>query len=194
MSLSIFAQRFVVLVFCCDFFIELGKIVRARVASGIAKRRIKEESLRQARLLAEGDIGTLSKRDIFMLGLGLYVGEGSKTSNAVRLSNSNPAIMRFSVRWFIETCGLAKENLRIRMHLYPDSDENVCKRYWSKITGLPLNQFQRTSFDVRTGKKIEKRGKLPYGTVHLSVRSISPKPLPVSLFKRIMAWIEVSLK
>ena len=176
MSLSIFAQRFVVLVFCCDFFIELGKIVRARVASGIAKRRIKEESLRQARLLAEGDIGTLSKRDIFMLGLGLYVGEGSKTSNAVRLSNSNPAIIRFSVRWFIETCGLAKENLRIRIHLYPDSDENVCKRYWSKITGLPLNQFQRTSFDVRTGKKIEKRENTPVWFI--SVRTSPQNPYP----------------
>lgn len=166
------------------------KIFRARIASGMAKRRIKEATLSQARLLAEEDIGALSQRDVFMLGLGLYIGEGAKTNTTTGFVNSNPDTVRFAVRWFVEACGLAKENLSLRMHLYPDTDESEALSFWSQLTGVPSHQFNKSSFDTRTGKSVLNKGKLPYGTLHIRVRSKGNKLFGVLLFRRIQAWSE----
>ena len=98
------------------------RIGKALAASGAAKAKLKQNSLEMAWREALSIIGKCSKRDLFMAGLGLYIGEGSKTTNQTVFVNANPAIVRFMVRWFIETLNLKIENIRIRIHLYPDSD------------------------------------------------------------------------
>lgn len=161
-------------------------IGKARTAGVLAQRLKKQKSISKAKELAINDIKKLSKRDLFMLGIGLYIGEGSKTANSVRLSNSDPRIIKTAIAWFVKVCDLQKTNFSIRMHLYPDSSEKESFEYWSKITGLPKSAFLPTCIDVRGGKKRINDGKLPYGTVHLSVKGKG-----VGFFRRIMAWIDL---
>ncbi len=51
----------------------------------------KKASIQKASELANNDIGTLNDRDLFMLGLGIYIGEGNK-SVVVGVTNSDPKI------------------------------------------------------------------------------------------------------
>ena len=46
-----------------------------------------------ARAEAEEELGIISKRDLFMLGLGLYIGEGAKSISRVSIANSNSAVV-----------------------------------------------------------------------------------------------------
>jgi hypothetical protein len=55
-------------------------INRARLMANEAKRAIKIKSIMDAEGVAVKDIGKFTKRDLFMLGIGLYIGEGSKTT------------------------------------------------------------------------------------------------------------------
>ena len=167
---------------------------KARTASGLAKHRLKLESLRSANQQAKKDIGILCKRDIFMLGLGLYMGEGTKTHDIVRVINANPQVMNFAIRWFKEVCGMNNFNFKVRLHVYPDNDITKSIKFWSQTTSLPENRFQKTYVDVRKGKKMFKRGKLPYGTAHLSIRSNGRKEFGVFLARRINGWIKEVLK
>ena len=136
------------------------------------------------------EIGMLSKRDLMLLGIGLYIGEGTKMYEMVRVINANPDVIKLAVRWFGEICHVPISNLIMRIHIYPDCDEKTTLRYWSKISGIPLTQFQKTQIDRRTGKKTKKRGTLPYGTAHLSVRSMGNKRHGVMLHRKIIGWIE----
>lgn len=129
-----------------------------------------------------------------MLGLGIYIGEGAKTYDITRVINADPKIIKFAVRWFEEVCGLPRENLRIRIHLYPDNNIKKCMKFWSDISGIPLQQFQKTYIDLRQNKKMFKRGKLPYGTAHLSVHSNGKKEFGVFLARKINAWMGEVLK
>jgi hypothetical protein len=165
-------------------------IGKARAASGMAKNKLKIDSFKRAREDAKKDVGRLSKRDIFMLGLGLYAGEGTKTHDIVRLINANPKIIKFAILWFKEVCGLKNINFMVRIHLYPDNDINEALSYWSQAVGIPLAQFQQTQVDTRIGKKVSKRGKLPFGTAHLSIKSMGNKDFGVFLARKINAWIE----
>jgi len=168
----------------------LDTIGKARAASGLKKHLLKVESLNRARAQAKKDIGDLSKRDLFMLGLGVYIGEGTKSFDGTRISNSNPKIIKFSIKWLKEICGLELVNLRIRIHLYPDNDEKICVNFWSKETGIPVNQFHKSIIDRRINKRISKMGKLPFGTAHLSIKGFRDKRFGVNLHRLILAWIE----
>ncbi len=158
-----------------------------------AKRKQKELSFSNARLYAEKDIGSLTKRDVFMLGLGVYIGEGSKTHNIIRIVNSDPKIISFAIRWFKEVSGIKNSNFVIRLHLYPDNTISEAIKFWSLKTGIPPSQFQKISVDSRKNK-VSKKGKLPYGTAHLSVVSRGNKEFGVLLARRIGAWIEKALE
>ena len=96
----------------------------ARAMSGEAKSKIKRASIDSAKKEAKKDIKYISRRDLFMLGLGLYIGEGTKTHDIVRVINANPQVIQLAIKWFKEICGLKEKNFRIRIHMYPDNNED----------------------------------------------------------------------
>ena len=138
-------------------------------------------------------MSAMSSRDLFMLGLGLHIGEGMKSARSTRFVNSNPAIMRLIIRWFIEALGLKKKNIKMRLRLYPDSDEVARITFWSSMTGISPKHFYKSVIDRRTNKRAIKVGKLPYGTAHLSVNSLGEKRFGVFLARKIMAWSDIVL-
>ena len=171
----------------------INRIGKARAASGRVKHLQKLRTIEEARQIAVSDIRELNKRDLFMLGIGLYIGEGSKTSNIIRVINSKPEIIKLAIKWFRDICGLSNENFSLRIHMYPDNNIDETLKYWSNQTGMPLSHFAKSQIDTRTGKKLFKRGKLPFGTAHLSIRSKGNKNFGVRLSRRILAWIEIVL-
>lgn len=171
----------------------LRTIGSAHVASGNYKHKIMIESLRRAEIQAQKDIGILSKRDIIMLGLGIYIGEGGKTVNITKITNSDYKIIKFAIKWFKTSFGVDMKQFKIRLHLYRDNDEKRSIEYWSKNTGIPKNQFFKSSFDRRTNKKLSNNRKLPFGTSHMTVQSLGNKDLGSYLHRRIMAWINIVL-
>lgn len=170
------------------------RIGRARTAAAVAQRQKKLQSIEKANTMAVGDIGSVSKRDLLMLGLGVYIGEGSKTGRSTRIVNSNPLIINLVLKWFREIFGVTTGNFKVRIHLYPDNNIEETLHYWSLQLDLPLEQFQPTQIDTRTGKKMFKRGKLPYGTAHVTVQSGGRPEHGVFLQRRINAWIEKVVK
>jgi|SRR5579859_3909176 len=154
-------------------------------------RRVKEIS--ELKELGKRELGELSKRDLWLLGLGLYIGEGSKTTEMVKIINSDPAVIITSIKWLKEVCNLSSDNMAIRLHIYPDTDEKKAVEYWRSITGLKYSNFRNVSVDSRTDKKVNKKGKLPYGTAHLYVIANGDQNKGVKLYRRINGWVAGAL-
>lgn len=168
----------------------IDRMGNARAASGAAKSRLKRESIARAKKHAMHEMGVISKRDLFMLGLGLYLGEGTKVSSMVRLANADPRVIRLAVRWFHETCGVPRSHFRVRLHIYPDCNEEQSLQFWSNQLKIPRGQFMKSMIDRRTSKKVAKAGKLPHGTEHLTVRTLGHQAYGVFLKRKIDAWLE----
>lgn len=171
-----------------------NKTVQKRIKTGqgtYGVRRQKERIIETASLNAQGkrELGTISKRDLWILGLGLWLGEGSKTLEQIRLVNSNPDIIRIFIKWLREICQLSTLNITVAMHLYPDSDETECKQYWMNITQLPEDQFRKTQIDKRLNKQVSKIGKNKFGTLHVTVVSVGNPEYGVRLHRRLMGWV-----
>lgn len=172
----------------------LNKIGKARTSAMVSKSKKKLDSILNAKKEAKNEIGQLTNRDIFMLGLGVYVGEGNKTHDIIRVANSEPKIIRFTIKWFQVVCGLQISNFAIRIHMYPDNNENRSLHFWSKSTGIPISNFKKSSIDRRQDKKKLKNGKLPFGTAHLLIKSNGNKDFGVLLARKINAWMNEVLK
>ncbi|MFH1098599.1 MAG: hypothetical protein V1723_01595 [Candidatus Uhrbacteria bacterium] len=104
----------------------------------------------------------------FLAGLMLYWGEGHKSAHSASIANSDPRIIRFMVQWFRDFFGITSHELKIYLHLHSGQDENQMKRYWSRLTGVPIENFGK-SFVKAEGSGYRKNV-LYNGTVQLTVR------------------------
>ena len=168
--------------------------VRKRIKEGPAKSAMlrnqsKRASIASARSTALKTIGQLSKRDLLLLGLGLYIGEGTKSCECVQFVNADPNVICLIMRWFREVCGVPLAHFAIAVHIYPDTDEQAALQFWSNITKIPLGQFRKTQRDARLNKSHKLKNKLPHGTALITVKSCGKIELGVGLHRKIMGWI-----
>lgn len=171
------------------------RVGEAKLKSALHKQRLKFENIARMKTQAEAEIGKLSSRDLFMLGIGLYLGEGSKSQEEVRVVNSDPTTLKLAIKWLREFGKVELDHLRIAIHSYPDHNANELLRFWSKMLNIPAEQFIKTSIDTRKNKSVLKNRKLPYGTAHLYVRGGGTLSSGVKgLHRKIMGWIESSVK
>lgn len=86
----------------------------------------------------------------------LYLGEGSKYSarSGLALGNSDPGIIQLFIMFLGRCYGKTNDQLRCWLSYRADQNLNNLIDFWSKITGIPINQFYKTKPDPRSiGKK-----------------------------------------
>ncbi|MDO8504434.1 MAG: hypothetical protein Q7S36_01115 [Candidatus Liptonbacteria bacterium] len=171
-----------------------NKEVLSRIQNGPIKSGEKSHNLRIAeterlRVLGAKELGRMTKRDLWLVGIGIYIGEGSKSHEMVRVINSDPRVIKLAIKWFKEMCGLSTKNMVAEIHLYPDSNIQECLSFWRKITGLPKKNFRKTQIDRRTNKSALRKNKLPHGVAHITIVSRSDPEKGVRLHRKISGWI-----
>ena len=170
-------------------------IDRTRTAflnNSVNKHNTMMKEIEDMKQLGIADIGILSERDLMLLGVGLYIGEGAKTTNEIRISNSDPRVIRLGISW-LKTIGLEINNIGLAIHIYPDNDPDKSKQHWLKETGLAESNFRWISVDRRTNKSPNFARKLPHGTAHLSVMTHGDKEKGARLFRRLNGWMTGAL-
>lgn len=172
----------------------LNKIGKAKLKSGLFKHNQKLQEINEMRDLSSKELGEITKRDLWLLGIGLYLGEGGKAYEQVRFSNSNPEVIKIAIAWFKGVCNLENKNFVPYIHVYPDNNIKEALIYWSNITGIKKEQFGKIQIDRRTNKVAIKRKSLPHGTLHLQIRSGGNKEFGKRLHRRITGWIESSIE
>ncbi len=169
----------------------LSRIKRGSKVAGIKRNAEKISSIKFSKQAAREELGRTSGRDLFMLGIGLYIGEGSKSTESVRITNSDPRVVRLAMKWFRQSLKLKDNNFSLILFLYPDVDESAAKEYWMGVTGLKSGNFCKSQIDTRSGKKRLNYGKLPFGTLQIRIKSGGDKNNGVHLFRKIEEWISL---
>ena len=133
--------------------------------------------------IAKKEIVYISQNDLKIIGISLYLGEGGKTKRGIaRLTNSDPAIIKIIMRFFREICKVKESKFRGHIHTFSKNNREESEKYWSKISGIPINQFYKTYVKPSSASK-NKRNTLQYGTFDVSVND-------TQLFLKIFGWME----
>ncbi len=126
----------------------------------------------QANLAGRKIVGKLSNRDVLMVGLGLYWGEGyKKGSQELGFTNSDPSMILFYLKWLKTSFSIDRERLILRVSINYNhiNREKVVIKYWSTLLGIPESQFTKTSF-IKTKAKKQKYATEHFGTLRVKVR------------------------
>ncbi len=115
----------------------------------------------------------------------LYWAEGSKSAKyaAVDFANSDPDMIKIFVKFLRTICRVDENRIRIYLYCYANQNVNELKRYWSRITEIPIRQF--TQPYVRQDYQ-ENGRKMKHGMIH--VRYADKK-----LLEQMKSWIHESV-
>ena len=119
---------------------------------------------------------------MFVGGVVLYWGEGSKTRNYLDLTNSDPAALRVFVRW-VRLYLDADARFVLSLHLHHGNDEAAARRYWTDAVGLPDVQF--TKAFIKPPGTGHRKNHLVHGVCRVRTRNASDH------WNRVMVWIQV---
>lgn len=90
------------------------------------------------------EIGKITKRDLLIAGTALYWAEGSiKSRNEIEVANSDPKIIVLLMRFFREILQIEERKFRGGLFLHPGLDKNATLKFWSSLTKIPSNQFNK---------------------------------------------------
>lgn len=114
----------------------------------------------------------LNKNEILLkgLGLGLYWGEGDKSDNntAVRMSNTDPQLIKKFREFLVEICGVKKEKFGYYLTLFNDCDKEEAIKFWEHSLGIKRNQLGKIIKIPPQGKGIYKK-KSQFGVLNITV-------------------------
>lgn len=123
----------------------------------------------------------LSKDAHQLMGAALYWAEGTKRKN-FEITNSDPRLIVFMVNWIEKIFGVTPSHLKARLNIYPQQDELDIKKFWSELTGIPLEHFGKSFVKpISTGYK---KNNLYYGTIKVYL------PKGTDSIHRVYGWIQ----
>jgi len=139
---------------------------------------------------AKSEVGKLSNRELWLIGVALYWAEGSKErvkSSNIQFGNSDPQMIKLFLRWLRKVCKVPKKDITFEVYLHKTAAKRKreVQNYWVKITNFSLNQFQKVRWKKHNlNPKRKNIGKNYYGQLRVCVRKSS------SFTRKIAGWIE----
>lgn len=163
----------------------------ASLRGGLAKRNQRIEKSNKIFDLAEKEIGKLSKRELWLLGIALYWAEGSKEKeghpgSGISFSNSDYQMVNLFLKWLLEIVNVPKEEIGFEIYIHDSYRNEVGRfqRYWSQKTGLPLKHFGTVYYKrIKINTKRKNIGDLYNGQLRVKVCRSS------SLNRQVTGWV-----
>ncbi|MEK7579401.1 MAG: hypothetical protein AAB460_02640 [Patescibacteria group bacterium] len=141
----------------------------------------REAEYARAEDLASYEFPMLMKNWLFCTGLAIYWGEGDKISKySIRVGNIDPDIIRLFVKFLQEICAVQKEKIKAWLLLYPDLNEETCKKFWKERAGLAEIQFNKSIFI--TGR--HKTRRVSHGVCYVGISSVLLK-------RKMLTWLRL---
>lgn len=150
------------------------------------RKTIFEKKIHEIKEQGIKEIGVLRKRDILLIGVALYWGEGFKKDHLVGFATSDPSMAQFFVFWLKECFFIDKTNLifRVTANISYKKEINLLMEFWSKKLGVDVASFSKPYFQKTKWKKEYENKDDYHGVIRIRVRR------SINLLRKIFGYIE----
>lgn len=157
-----------------------------RLRSALLQKQRWKDKMEKEKQEGRSFLGILSDREILLVGVALYWGEGSKKKREIQFCNSDPVLIRFLLLWLYRCFSVNRNELKccVGINEIHREREDKVKQYWSLVTEIPLEQFRKTSFKKTLNKKVYDNFEDHYGTLSVSVKN------PSRFYAKILGLID----
>jgi transcriptional regulator with XRE-family HTH domain len=148
----------------------------------------KKQDYKIAKLIREGskEIGKLTRRELFLVGVALYWGEGFKKDKQVGIANQDPYVIRMFIKWLQVCFGVKTSDLiaRVTINITHKSRIEDIQRYWSNQIRIPMQEFRKPTYQNIRWKKYYQNPNNYYGVLRIKVRK------SIDFLRKISGFIE----
>ncbi|MDX3851365.1 hypothetical protein [Streptomyces sp. AK02-01A] len=121
---------------------------------------VREERRRRTKAAATNDIGAMSERELFLLGVGLYWAEGSKAKQhrpqeRVTFINSDPHMIEVFFAW-LDLLGVSRDRLRYQVQIHESANVSAAERFWAGVAGVDVEALGKTTLKRHNPKTVRK--------------------------------------
>ncbi|MEU3184349.1 hypothetical protein ABZ707_09060 [Streptomyces sp. NPDC006923] len=121
---------------------------------------VREEERRRTKSAATDDIGAMSERELFLLGVGLYWAEGSKAKQhrpqeRVTFINSDPHMIEVFFAW-LDLLGVGRDRLRYQVQIHESANVSAAERFWADVAGVDVAALGKTTLKRHNPKTVRK--------------------------------------
>src|SRR5258708_11153317 len=144
---------------------------RGRIIGSLMQKHRRLDLIEKYKKEGIKELQKISNEEMKMVFLALYWAEGSKKGNDVRFCNSDPKLINLMIKCLKNNFNVASErfSLRVGINEIHKEREEIVKKYWSKITKMPLSQYRKTSFKKAKLSKIYENFNDHYGTLDITI-------------------------
>lgn len=157
-----------------------------------SRRKKRIEITKEIKDRAKKQIGRLSRRELWLIGIALYWGEGTKEKydnpgSGVEFSNSDKFMVKVFIKWLLGVVQITKKEIFFEIYIHENHKHNMSRaiKHWSNCTGFPKSKFNKVYYKknkIKTNRK--NTGNNYFGLLRVNVKSSS------SLNRKIQGWIE----
>jgi len=138
-----------------------------------------QEYYRRAEEEASNEFVVFKDEPLFVAGLMIYLGEGTKIAH-LNVANSDEKVLRLFLKFLYDYCGTRQSDVRLWLLLYPDLDIIKTENHWLELLGLGRNNLHKSQ--VIQGRHKTRRLSKGVGNIRLSNTYLKAK---------IMKWIDL---
>lgn len=145
------------------------------------RRTTEHEATRRA---AATEVGAVTERELFLIGVALYWAEGAKAKPhpQFKFTNSDPRMIKAFLAW-LRLMGVTDDRLRFTLQIHETADIAGAENFWAEVVGLGPPHFGKTSVKRHNPKTNRKNKGAGYqGCLSVSVLQGS------ELYRRIEGW------
>ena len=146
------------------------------------------KNLKIQRLMDKGinEVGKITKRELFLIGIALYWAEGFKKDKQAGFANSDPKMIKTYIKWLKDCFGYKNEDLlpRITINVSHNYRANEIQNYWSTIINVPAENFGKPFYQKTIWKKTYENPNEYYGVLRTKVRK------SLDFLRKIHGYIE----
>ncbi|MFC1710378.1 hypothetical protein ACFL0F_01825 [Patescibacteria group bacterium] len=150
------------------------------------QQRIKNNKIIALKEQGIKEVGTLSKREMFLVGIALYWAEGFKKDSQAGFASSDPEMIRIFIKWLKDNLGysIGDLSLRVTLNISHKHRTKEIQNYWSDVAGIPLKSFQKSYYQKVKWKKEYEKPNEYFGVLRVRIRKST------DLLRLIKGWIE----
>lgn len=166
---------------------ELRRVAQRKGAAAVRAKYLAETAAILER--ARKDVGRISERELWLIGVALYWAEGTKQkphnpTQRVAFTNSDPAMLRAFLHWVTDGCRIPAERLTFELCIHESGDIAAAKIFWATTLRVPAERFR---IRLKRHRVVPHRRNIGHSYVGLVRMTIQQS---AALNRAIRGWIE----
>jgi len=153
------------------------------------RERTEKRLLFEKNIFNEGiaEIGKLTKREIFLIGVSLYWAEGfkHKDESSLGLATMDKKMAMFYITWLRECLGIENDRLsfRVTANILYANKIDVMEKYWSNSLGVKVDQFAKPFYQKSKQNRTYTNSDKYFGVLRIRVRK------SINILRKMRGWM-----